>query len=199
MVEDLAGDMASVADLIVPDEYPAVRLVLSGDEQAQKWGVSDNAVGYFSVMSQIQYDTAEDEENWENGWQDVNEDLEVHLNMDYALRMLDGVSRDDMQIELESWLVTVPHEFLHVKDWMLATNGQTPIQVFDAGRGELEIMRVKEEIDRKYIDAGLDQEDEIEMTGIDITRHVTAHGNRLSGYVDEIATLIQPSPAQVCH
>jgi hypothetical protein len=197
MCEDFVDSIAASPELSVPESYPAVRLVLSGAAEAHKWGVEADSIGFFAVMSPRQYDDEDVDE--ENPWFDVNESLEVHLNMDVAAGLFEHVSRDDMRIELEAWLVTSPHELLHVADWMKATEGRTPIEVFDAGKGEFEVAAVLKKIEKTYADAGLDIEDEIEMTGLDITRRVTNEGHSLETYADDLAALDPPRNIAVCH
>jgi len=138
-----------------------VHVVLSGDEEAGHWGVDGDAVGYFAVMSPRRID--------EDGqWFDVNERFEVHLNMEVALPLLAEHGRDGVEQEIEAWLVTIPHELLHVADWIDTTGGLTPVEVFDSGKGDLAIGDVFGRMEAAARAAGEDIEDRIEETAREI-------------------------------
>jgi len=186
LCEDMIGSIAASPEFQVSDDYPAVRLVLSDQQTAEKWGVDDKAVGYFAVMSPRQFEDDDDED----GWYDVNEYLEVHLNMDVIVQLLREAPSNDLECELEAWLVTIPHELAHVVDWVRATGGKTPIEVFDLGEGELEIKRVLDGIGKTYQEAGRDAESEIESKARQIIGRLTNSGNALIDYADELAPLL---------
>lgn len=160
---EFAQRVAADPALACDPSWPSVRLVLSGDGEASAWGCRD-AVGYFAVIASEGMD--------DDGriWLDVNERLEVHVNLDVAARELaEGVPD---AAALESWFATVPHELLHVRDWMAETGGKTPLDVFDEGDGELSVRAVLKAVDRRHAGEGNDTEDAVERMALAIAaRH----------------------------
>jgi len=157
---EFARRIASDPALDCDPSWPAVRLVLSGDVEASEWGC-DGAVGYFAVIAAEGMD--------EDGkiWFTVNERLEAHINLDVAVEELakEGFDTDF----IASWLATVPHELLHVRDWMVETGGLVPVEVFERGKGEHAVVSVMEAIERRHAEAGADVEDAVENAARRIT------------------------------
>lgn len=190
--EDFVEKVAAAPELKLPLFYPEVHVVLGGEDEADHWGADGDALGFFAVTTPKRID--------DNGeYIDVNERLEVHLNLDHAMDLFANAPKDELHIELESWLVTLPHELLHVADWMKATEGKTPLQLYDDEKGEIDVARILNSINRSYEDAGLDAEDEIDEIAMRIMRKASNYGEAIHPYVEELAALSKPRERRVLH
>lgn len=163
----LEPELAVAADV-------AVRLVLGGNEEAEQWDVAAGHVGFFAVISARRADGEGDWSEADEHWFDVNEHLEAHVNLDAGLAVLEEDCSDmaDLAASLEAWLVTVPHELLHIADWVRETGGRTPLQVFDQGDGELAISRVLRSIENSHEANGSMAEDAVEAAARAMTARV---------------------------
>jgi hypothetical protein len=184
--ESLIAELASEMEF---DGWPetTVRSVLGGVEQCRFWGVTEKALGFHAVAAR-----KEDEDGEE--WYEVNEHHEVHLNLDCAIaelsRYWDGETPAlEREIELESLLVTAPHELLHVIDWLKAASGRTPLEVFDEEDGEASIMQIQKAI--AAVDHGC-SEDRIERVARDITTRICQ--GRLTQLLEAIGAAMGKAP-----
>lgn len=132
-----------------------VEVVLGGPEQAARWDVAEDALGFFPVCSRERFDA--DDLDEEDPWFDVPDGFECHVNLARVLAVVgEGWAADDeagRAAELEAALVTVAHEILHALEWIRHTGGKTPVEVYDEGMGELSVGRtlaaIEEGRDRK--------------------------------------------------
>ena len=99
-------------------------MVLGGNQQALDWDVEGEVLGFHAVMSNARFED-------DDVWYEVNERVEVHVNVANLAKLAQDADLEDMV----SLLATVPHELLHACDWLRATGGRTPIQVYDEGHG----------------------------------------------------------------
>lgn len=152
----------------------SIRLVLGGEEECRAWGVAPDALGFHAVISDHKAD--EDGPIPEDGgdppgYFEICEAFEAHVNIEAGCKLLqsDGVAEEDRAGALFAFLITVPHEILHVRDWILETGGKTPLQVFDEGQGELSLRSTLEAIESRHSDNGAECEDAIEQMAYSIT------------------------------
>ncbi len=173
MCADLAQalqDHPAFANPILPDA--AVTVVLGGPAECTHWGVDTDALGFHAVISDYKADEhAEIPEDGEDppGWYEIADAFEVHVNIEAGCRLLKASDDTSPKNNLYGFLVTVPHELLHLRDWIIETNGKTPLEVFDAGRGELSIAETMAAIEGRYAQQDDECEDAIERSALDIT------------------------------
>lgn len=168
LCEEFLPAMLKSPEMAALDASADVFVVLSGDDEADHWGIDGEAVGYFAVMSPRRIDDS-------GQWCDVNERLEVHLELDVALPLLAEAGREEIETELEAWLTTIPHELLHVAEWLAATGGKTPVEVFDEGKGELAIKAVFDGMESAAEASGEGIEDRVEERAREIAFAALRH------------------------
>ncbi len=132
----------------VPGEDFVIHVVFGRNAECRLWGVSPDAMGFQAVCSHRRRDHKTGEVYF-----DVADRHEIHVNMDKAVdelgRWWDRNAPEDRAIDLEAWLVTVPHEVLHSLEWLRETGGKTPDQVFEEGDGELSLARTNAAIEAR--------------------------------------------------
>lgn len=146
----------SIAAYDIPDKDIEVRIVLGGDAEMREWKVRSDGLGVHCVCV-----SKTDEETDEN-YYEVCEHNQVIVSLDAGVRHLAEAfwaskpDRLDREAELEAWLVTLPHEMIHVLEWIKETAGRTPDQMFDEDC-EFAIIRAQRAITRRL--GGADQEE----------------------------------------
>lgn len=156
-----------------------IRVVLAGASECAQWRVPESALGFQAVGYSLMEENPSGEivDAYE-----INDRNEVYINLDVCLEELsrtwqeaDGTHR---AADLESVLATLPHELLHVVHWLKASGDRTPLEVFDAGQGELSITALQAQIDAEQ------GEDAVEALGIDITSSISTE--RLQAWADAL-------------
>ncbi|MFK4706175.1 hypothetical protein ABIC83_003014 [Roseateles asaccharophilus] len=138
-------------------------VVLGGRQHCHQWGVNPaKAVGFHAVAS----GPHEDEEGGEDYFE-VNEHLLCVVNIETTWQEIRNSPGD----ELEAALVTMPHEMAHVVAWTLASQGRSPLQVFDDGGGIHAVKAMLEAVEEGAGHRGAENgrwghaEDEVEELG----------------------------------
>jgi len=170
--EAVAHAVARDSSLACSPSWPTVRLVLGGMAEADFWSVPREAMGFFAVMSSGETD----EENEDTVYFEVNDHLEAHVNLDAAINEMEEAGGWDLA-DVESWLATIPHELLHVKEWMDETDGKTPGEVFDSGQGELSVKEVYLAVEARHAAAGNETEDAVERTALWMAGSAMTHAS----------------------
>lgn len=155
--------MSRVQGSCPPGKDLVIELVLGGREQAGRYGVREDALGFFAVCSDLKFDA--DDEDEEDGWYEVPEGFECHVNVGQNLA---AIARDwhygdetARAAYIEASLVTVAHEIGHALEWIVETGGLTPLEVYDqGGAGEVSLLRTLKAIDASRGRQGA--EDEVE-------------------------------------
>lgn len=168
IAEQIGELMSSHAALMVPEAVgtdPLVQLTLGDECQCHAWAVDAAALGFHAVAAR-KIETNPQDETSIDEWIDVNERHEAIINLDAAWAELgDWANKTDLDklCDLEAWAVTIPHELLHVYEWILQTGGQTPLQVFDqANDGEKALEMTQADIEARLSLSAQDGEDAIE-------------------------------------
>ena len=112
-------------------------VLLAHKGYAEDWDVHD-AVGFQAVASEVQTD--------EPGVTDWNVS-ELNLALVVLVALVDNLDIGD-DADLASAVTTLGHEMAHVAEWMVASGGQTPLEVFDRQPpGSHQIARVQRKAD----------------------------------------------------
>lgn len=198
MCETMASRMAELDQIQAyapQDQDIEIRLTLSDRSDCEAWDVIPAALGFFAVGTNLRI-----HEELGYGYREINDRIEVVINLDAATEIL---ARDiqqadelDRKAALESWLVTVPHELLHVLEWIRETDGKTPEEVFCLREGglNLNLKQVLASIAARWGGADV-EEDGMKRRARELTQ--TLAGDLVSGSAAELAELLRcprPSP-----
>ncbi|MGY3582294.1 hypothetical protein ACVIGB_000781 [Bradyrhizobium sp. USDA 4341] len=151
-----------------------VQVVLGGADECAFWNVDQRALGFHAIAA---LKSEDDDEFFE-----VNENHEIHLNVESGTQVVASIvatpsSDRDIEIDLASLLVTAPHELLHLREWLQAARGRTPLQVFDQDEGEIGVRRIQQGIEPS---SGV-AEDRVEKEARDIVWRM------MPGFIEERA------------
>jgi hypothetical protein len=117
--------------------HAKVHVTFADGETSRLWGVPGDALGFFAVMRHDGFEETGEGDVVE--YFDVNERVEAVVDVEAAERAFLSEEFDD-ELDFESSLVslasTAIHEVLHACDWIKASGGRTPLEVFDEDGGE---------------------------------------------------------------
>lgn len=121
----------------------AITVILAGEQAALDWDVDPDALGFHAVASARRTDPDDPSESYF----EVNHEISSFINLEALVRC---VRQDQVdEASLLSALVTLPHEMQHAAAWLVASQGRTPLEVFDDGEGELALMEMGRAIERQ--------------------------------------------------
>jgi len=179
--EGLEGAQAAFADLCeeflpllqadprvqayaVPGRDLEVCVVLGGAQECLDWDAPEDVLGFHAVISGMRQDPETGVE-----YHEVNTRHEAFVNLDAAARnMLDDWFERPPPAILRDLLATVPHEILHVLEWIRETGGLTPDEVYSEEEPGA-IGNVLRAIEARMGGTGDDLEDAIEELAKDLT------------------------------
>lgn len=160
-------------------------VVLGGSDEADDWNVSESAIGFHAVLARVPAEDEGDEDEY-----DINE----HNMAVVVLDTLFETMREDIvdNSAMVSALMTMPHEMAHVVAWLVASNGRTPLEVFDQGEGELAIKAMLEKIEGQAHGRGADEgthghaEDEAEEVARTIAESFALQADRSPAWMEAL-------------
>lgn len=119
----------------------AITVVLGSEQAALDWDVDTDALGFHAVASGERFDPEEPHEPY----YEVNHEICAYVNLEALVRCVQGEAADEFS--LQSALMTLPHEMQHAAAWLVASDGRTPLEVFDEGEGELALLEMGRKIE----------------------------------------------------
>lgn len=159
--------VAATSKLHCLAEGSSAYVILGGEHECADWGMSKLPLGFHAVLSDRREDEETDEEYF-----DVNERNEAVINLE---ALAHTIAEDGADLaSLEAGLVTMPHEMAHIAAWLIASQGRTPLQVFDDEGGEWEVKKMLDQIEKDAHGRGAEtglhghSEDEAETFGRDV-------------------------------
>lgn len=164
-----------------------IELVLGGSAECTAWDVDASALGFFAVCS-----FEREDEDTEERYYELPEGFEVHVNVPMnASLAIQGIGHaDDGEVEadIEASLVTPVHEIYHALEWIRATGGLTPDEVYVRDRGGIPALKAV----LKSIEDGSDAEDRVEELSRQVVATLTQ--GRLADFRERLAPALGISP-----
>jgi hypothetical protein len=128
----------------------------------------------------------------------VPDEFTILINIDAIAHALETGEDDMLSHDLASALSTMAHEAMHFADWIDASGGKTPLEVFDQGQRELSIKETQLRVAARYAERGLDEEEEVERRGLEAFDMMVKTGRiPFASWIAELESVMgvrRPSP-----